>query len=93
LEVMGYCLPTATMNRAKWGCTMQRRNSLAKTVSLSGILALKPMARQQWPKGKRRRWKKAFYEPFDEIDKAALGLRFTLHLPVPVLLGAVRTVD
>lgn len=40
------------------------------------------MAHRQWLKGKRRRWNKTFYEPFDEIDKAALGLRVTLHLPV-----------
>ncbi|MDP2659922.1 MAG: aldo/keto reductase, partial [Dehalococcoidia bacterium] len=26
------------------------------------------------------------YEPFDEIDRAALGLRFTLHLPVTALI-------
>jgi predicted aldo/keto reductase-like oxidoreductase len=51
-----------------------------------GILALKAMAHQQWPKGKRRPWKKTFYEPFDEIDKAALGLRFTLHLPVTAMI-------
>ncbi len=47
-----------------------------------GIMALKAMAHRQWPKGKPHRWKKTFYEPFDEIDRAALGLRFTLHLPV-----------
>lgn len=47
-----------------------------------GIMALKAMAHQQWPKGKRHRWKKTFYEPFDDLDQAALGLRFTLHLPV-----------
>ncbi len=51
-----------------------------------GILALKAMAHQQWPKGKRRPWKKTFYEPFDEIDLAALGLRFTLHLPVTAMI-------
>jgi len=50
-----------------------------------GILALKAMAHQQWPKGKKHRWEKTFYEPFDEIDKAALGLRFTLHLPVTAM--------
>jgi predicted aldo/keto reductase-like oxidoreductase len=50
-----------------------------------GIIALKAMAHQQWPKGKRHRWKKTIYEPFDEIDRAALGLRFTLHLPVTAL--------
>lgn len=47
-----------------------------------GIIALKAMAHQLWPRGKKHRWKKTFYEPFDEIDQAALGLRFTLHLPV-----------
>ena len=50
-----------------------------------GVMALKAMAHQLWPKGKKRRWKKTFYEPFDEMDKAALGLRFTLHLPVTAM--------
>ncbi len=50
-----------------------------------GIIALKAMAHQQWPAGEKRRWRKTFYEPFDEIDKAALGLRFTLHLPVTAM--------
>ena len=50
-----------------------------------GILALKAMAHQQWPKGKKRTWNKTFYEPFDDIDMAALGLRFTLHLPVTAM--------
>ena len=50
-----------------------------------GILALKAMAHQQWPKGKRHRWQKTFYEPFDDIDQAALGLRFTLHLSVTAM--------
>ena len=50
-----------------------------------GIMALKAMAHQQWPRGKKHRWKKTFYEPFDEIDQAALGLRFTLHLPVTAM--------
>ena len=47
------------------------------------------MSHQSWPKNikeSERRWKKAWYEPFDEIDKAALGLRFTLHLPVTALI-------
>jgi hypothetical protein len=44
------------------------------------------MAHQQWSKGKKRRWTKIFYEPFDDIDLAALGLRFTLHLPVNCVL-------
>jgi predicted aldo/keto reductase-like oxidoreductase len=57
----------------------------AKKVGM-GIVALKPMAHQLWPKGKNRTWGKTFYEPFDDIDQAALGLRFTLHLPVTAML-------
>ncbi len=54
-----------------------------------GILALKAMAHQKWPQsGNRsdRRWNKAWYEPFDEIDKVSLGLRFTSHLPVTAMI-------
>ena len=54
-----------------------------------GILALKAMAHRQWPKslqGNRRPWNKAWYQPFDEIDKVALGLRFTRHLPVDAMI-------
>ena len=49
------------------------------------VIALKAMAHQQWPKGKKHRWKQTFYEPFDDIDRAALGLRFTFHLPVTAM--------
>ncbi|MEN6450204.1 MAG: hypothetical protein ABFC96_06920, partial [Thermoguttaceae bacterium] len=49
-------------------------------------LALKAMAHQQWPRGKKHRWEKTFYEPFDDLDRAALGLRFTLHLPVTAMI-------
>ena len=54
-----------------------------------GILALKAMAHQTWPERSRpekRRWNKAWYEPFDDLDQVALGLRFTLHLPVTAML-------
>lgn len=54
-----------------------------------GVLGLKAMAHQEWPEGTKRgerRWTKAWYEPFDEIDKVALGLRFTLHLPVTAMI-------
>ncbi len=54
-----------------------------------GILALKAMMHGNWPKDLKeseRPWQKAWYEPFDDIDKAALGLRFTLHLPVNALI-------
>ena len=67
--------------KAKFGPTVYKR---AKKSGM-GILALKAMAHQQWPNGKKRRWNKTFYEPFDEIDVAALGLRFTLHLPVTAM--------
>lgn len=67
--------------KAKFGPSVHKR---AKKAGM-GIIALKAMAHQLWPRGKKRRWKKTFYEPFDEIDKAALGLRFTLHLPVTAM--------
>lgn len=54
-----------------------------------GILALKAMMHGTWPKDmteSERPWQKAWYEPFDDIDEAALGLRFTLHLPVDALI-------
>jgi predicted aldo/keto reductase-like oxidoreductase len=66
---------------ANFGPSVYRR---AKKKGM-GIIALKAMAHQLWPKGKKHRWKKTFYQPFDEIDKAALGLRFTLHLPVTAM--------
>jgi predicted aldo/keto reductase-like oxidoreductase len=50
-----------------------------------GIIALKAMAHQGWKQGVRR-WKKAWYEPFDQIDQVALALRFSLHLPVTAIL-------
>jgi predicted aldo/keto reductase-like oxidoreductase len=70
-----------TWIRAKFGPSVYRR---AKKAGL-GIVALKAMAHQLWPRGKKHRWKKTFYEPFDEIDQAVLGLRFTLHLPVTAM--------
>ena len=54
-----------------------------------GILALKAMAHQKWSEQSKpadRRWQKAWYEPFDNVDQVAIGLRFTLHLPVTALL-------
>ena len=67
---------------ANFGPSVYRR---AKKTGM-GIIALKAMAHQQWPRGKKHRWNKTFYEPFDEIDHAALGLRFTLHLPVTAMM-------
>ena len=67
--------------KAKFGPSVYKR---AKKAGM-GIMALKAMAHQLWPKGNARQWSKTFYEPFDEIDTAALGLRFTLHLPVTAM--------
>ena len=67
---------------SNFGPSVYRR---AKKTGMA-ILALKATAHRQWPKGKRHRWKKTFYEPFDNIDRAALGLRFTLHLPVTAMI-------
>ncbi len=67
--------------KAKFGPSVYKR---AKKAGM-GILALKAMAHQQWQAGEKRKWNKTFYEPFDEIDTAALGLRFTLHLPVTAM--------
>ena len=54
-----------------------------------GILALKSMAHQRWPKPMERDdrpWKKTWYEPFDDIDKVSLGLRFTSQLPAHAMI-------
>jgi predicted aldo/keto reductase-like oxidoreductase len=67
--------------KTKFGPSVYQR---AKKAGM-GIIALKAMAHQLWPSGEKLRWSKTFYEPFDEIDMAALGLRFTLHLPVTAM--------
>ena len=67
--------------KAKFGPSVYKRAAKAGM----GILALKAMAHQLWPSGMERKWDKTFYEPFDDIDMAALGLRFTLHLPVTAM--------
>ncbi len=52
-----------------------------------GILALKAMAHQKWAvKEEDRKWNKTWYEPFDQVDKAALGLRFTSNLPAHAMI-------
>lgn len=71
--------------KGKFGPSVYKR---AKKAGM-GILALKAMMHGNWPKDMKeseRPWQKAWYEPFDDIDKAALGLRFTLHLPVDALI-------
>ncbi|MFW6106614.1 MAG: hypothetical protein ACOC8H_00475 [bacterium] len=47
------------------------------------------MAHQKWPKQIKRGerpWNKTWYEPFDDIDKVSLGLRFTYHLPAHAMI-------
>jgi hypothetical protein len=45
------------------------------------------MAHQKWSvKEEDRKWNKAWYEPFDQIDKVALGLRFTSGLPAHAMI-------
>ena len=70
-----------TWIKAQFGPSVYQR---AKKAGM-GIVTLKAMAHQPWPRGKKRKWNKAFCEPFDDIDQAALGLRFTLHLPVTAM--------
>jgi aryl-alcohol dehydrogenase-like predicted oxidoreductase len=51
-----------------------------------GILCLKALAKQPWPKDgaeeARKRYPKCWYEPFDTEDEARQALRFTLSHPV-----------
>lgn len=59
------------------------------TADRRGVLALKAMAHQKWPAeaGERKKqWNKAWYDPFDELDRVSLGLRFTSHLPVDAMI-------
>jgi predicted aldo/keto reductase-like oxidoreductase len=68
-----------------FGPSVHKRASEARR----GILAIKAMAHQKWPesmKQEERPWKKAWYEPFDEIDKVSLGLRFTFNLPAHAMI-------
>ncbi|MCL4378108.1 MAG: aldo/keto reductase [Actinobacteria bacterium] len=47
-----------------------------------GILALKALAKRSLEKNEHPRWEKCWYAPADDFEEAALGLRFTLSLPV-----------
>jgi predicted aldo/keto reductase-like oxidoreductase len=74
-----------TWIKGKFGPTVHKKAQDAGR----GILALKAMAHQKWSaqsKPEDRHWQKAWYEPFDNVDQVALGLRFTLHLPVTAML-------
>ncbi|MFZ5829441.1 MAG: aldo/keto reductase [Planctomycetota bacterium] len=74
-----------TWVKEKFGPSVHKR---AKDAGRA-ILALKAMAHQKWPQSMKRAerpWKKTWYEPFDDIDKISLGLRFTLHLPSDAMI-------
>jgi len=48
-----------------------------------GILALKMLARQQWPQGANRsEYPKCWYQPITDPEEAALAVRFTLSEPI-----------
>ena len=51
-----------------------------------GILALKAMARGPWPEEHENNYPKCWYQPLNEPEAAALGLRFTLSHPVTAAL-------
>jgi aryl-alcohol dehydrogenase-like predicted oxidoreductase len=57
--------------------------SAAKSKKVA-ILALKSLARQQWPQDEpsRKEYPKCWYQPLTERDEARLGLYFTLSQPV-----------
>jgi len=53
------------------------------------ILALKSMARQQWPEGDplRKKYPKCWYQPLTEHEDARLGLYFTLSQPITAAIS------
>ncbi|MCP4610941.1 MAG: aldo/keto reductase [Planctomycetes bacterium] len=53
------------------------------------ILALKSLARQQWPEGDplRKQYPKCWYQPLTEREDARLGLYFTLSQPITATIS------
>ncbi|MHC4534400.1 MAG: aldo/keto reductase [Planctomycetota bacterium] len=53
------------------------------------ILALKSLARQQWPEGDllRKQYPKCWYQPLTEREDARLGLYFTLSQPITAAIS------
>lgn len=47
-----------------------------------GILAIKALAKRALGKNEKKKWSKCWYVPAESFEEAALGLRFTLSLPV-----------
>jgi predicted aldo/keto reductase-like oxidoreductase len=54
-----------------------RTLELAKSKG-AGRLALKAMAKTNWPEDGNHKWGKCWYQPFDHRDEVELALRFTL---------------
>ncbi len=52
----------------------------------AGRLALKAMAKTNWPEDGKRRWGKCWYQPFDQHDEVELALRFTLSQEITAAL-------
>jgi predicted aldo/keto reductase-like oxidoreductase len=48
----------------------------------AGRLALKALARTNWPEEGKRKWPKCWYQPFDQWAEVELALRFTLSQEV-----------
>jgi aryl-alcohol dehydrogenase-like predicted oxidoreductase len=51
-----------------------------------GILALKAMARRQWPKDAEKKYQNCWYEPIDEPELARLALSWTLSQGITAAL-------
>ena len=71
------------LNLYCWHCGGFGPRVLAKAREKGiGILALKALARRAYRKGEQHSWKKCWYEPVRTPEQAAMGLRFTLSLPI-----------
>jgi aryl-alcohol dehydrogenase-like predicted oxidoreductase len=55
----------------------------------TAILAIKSLARQQWPQGdkSRKQYPKCWYQPLTERDDARLALYFTLSQPITAAIS------
>lgn len=76
------------VNYATWHAGRFGPQVLAKAHEKKmGILALKALAKQPWPKGAdRKEHPNCWYQPMTDPDEAALALRFTLSHPVTTAL-------
>lgn len=76
------------VNYATWHAGNFGPQVLAKAQEKKmGILALKAMAKQPWPRGAdRSAHPNCWYEPMTDPEEALLGLRFTLSHPVTTAL-------